>query len=183
MKKTATPRPRSAAALLNRLDFELAVDRVSYLQTEIRQLQAERDRAVQQAQALHQHLLGELEAELEAKLSLAANYARDHRAELLPGPAKTAETPLSRWGFRTGMPQLRLAARLTWEKVVADLQAHGLAAWLRVKTEAAKDAMLASAQADADAAEKLARFGVRVVQQESFFVEPKLDEAHPETAR
>lgn len=180
MKKPAT-RIKSEG-LANRLDFESTVDRISYVQTELRQLEAERDAAVQAAQALHAELIAELEQEQKAKLALCEKFAREHRAELLPGPAKSAETTLSRYGFRTGMPQLRTLRQWTWEKVLAAIQRRfGEGDYTRTKVELDKAAVLRELVEKGHLGTNTTPdlIGVRVAQEESFYIEPKVDGAEP----
>jgi len=178
MKKLRT----NSTGLTNRLDFECTIDRISYIQVELRQLTAERDAAVQAAQQTHADLIAELSDELKAKAALCEKYADEHRTDLLPGKAKSAETPLSRYGFRTGMPQLKLLAKWTWEKVVEAIDSRGLDDdYIRIKREPAKDAMLAdlTAKGHLGQSTEAAQVGVRLVQDETFYIEPKVDGAEP----
>lgn len=175
IKSRATTRAKSTG-LTNRIDFECAVDRVSYIQVELRTLKAERDAAVQLAQQKHAEAIGELEDELKAKLALCEKFAAEHRADLLPGKAKSAETPVSQWGFRMGMPQLKTLSKWTWDKVLDAIRGAKLTNFIRTKEEVAKDAILALAQDNpAFAAEVMSKIGVRVVQDETFFVVAKVD--------
>jgi phage host-nuclease inhibitor protein Gam len=167
-----------STGLDNRLDLEITVDRISYVQTELRQLEAERDAAVQDAQAMHAEVIAELQAEIKAKAALCEKFAEAHRTDLLPADKKSTETPLSRWGFRTGMPQLKLMSKWTWEKVVEAIDRRGLdEEYIRVKREPAKDAMLADLSAKGHLGEDTqpSQVGVRFFQEETFFIEPKVD--------
>lgn len=174
-----------STGLANRLSFEEAVDRVSFVQVELRQLYAERDAAVQQAQLTHAATIAELEDELNAKLALCEKFAAEHRDELLPGKGKSNETPLSRWGFRTGMPQLKLLSKWSWAKVLEQLVGVGARDCIRVKEEVDKEALLklgkdgtltVAAEDPAKAkTHSLAVLGVRIVQDETFFIEAKVD--------
>ncbi len=178
MTTTKTKRPK-ATGLTNRIDFEVTVDRCSFIDTELRRLYADRDALVQKAQNYSAAIIAELEKEQKTKLALCEKFASAHRAELLPDEkkSKSAETPLSVFGFRTGTPALKLVAKMTWEKVVAMLQADRRPLWLRTKVEPAKDIMLGCANANIKNVQVLAKYGVRVVQTESFFIEPKVDGA------
>ncbi|MDP2227158.1 MAG: host-nuclease inhibitor Gam family protein [Moraxellaceae bacterium] len=175
---TIAKKPR-AKELSNQIDFELAVDRASYVETELRLLSAERDAAVQRAQQTHAGALAALADELKAKLAQCERYATAHRAELMPKERKSAETPLSIYGFRTGMPTLKLVPRMTWEKVLENLERAKFASWVRTKKEVAKDAMLSALQCNPAVEKTLAGVGVRFAQKEHFYVEPKTDGATP----
>lgn len=170
-----TTRAKSTG-LATRFAFEETVDRVSFIQVELRQLKAERDARVQQAQLHHADLITELEDELKAKLALCEKFADEHRTDLLAGKAKSADTPVARWGFRTGMPQLKLLSKWTWEKVLVAIKAAGDASFIRTKEEVAKDVILSWAQENAtQAAQTLPQIGVKVAQAETFYIEAKVD--------
>lgn len=76
-------------------------------------------------------------------------------------------------GFRTGMPQVKTIKGLTWEKVKAMLVNHNLG-YTRTEVVVDKEALIADRQALGP--EGLAKRGVRVVQEEAFFIEPKREE-------
>lgn len=166
-----------APVILTREEFEIVVDRVAIHTTRLRELEAARDDAIQQVQTAFAADVTRHKQYIEADCTLCEKFAEEHRAELLPGKAKSAETPLSRYGFRTGMPQLKLRARMTWDQVVVILQEQKRAMWLRTKIEAAKDVILAACQARPETAEIAAGIGMRVVQDETFYIEPKVDGA------
>lgn len=164
-----------STGLANRLSFEGAVDRIAEIQVSLRQLTAERDARIQAAQQHHAEEIAALEDELKGKLALCEKFAAQHRDTLLTGKAKSLETPLARWGFRTGMPKLKLLSKWTWDKVLAKLQEVGEEKFVRLKPEVDREMILATYADNAVADTTLATYGVRVVQDESFFVEPKLD--------
>lgn len=163
-----------AESFANRISFEVAVDRCSFVEAELRRLYAERDQAVQEAQKTHADEISTLATELKAVAALCEKYAEDHRAELLPDEkkSKSVQTPHSVYGFRTGMPVLKLFAKNTWEKVTDQLRAMGRHKLVRVSYETDKQALL-TAQTTVD----LAALGVRVVQSETFYIEPKTEKA------
>jgi phage host-nuclease inhibitor protein Gam len=84
-------------------------------------------------------------------------------------------------GFRTGTPKLALLSRLwNWDRVHKSLIALGLAKdYLRTKEEIDKEAIIAAASKNTDkdgAALACAAFGTKVIQEESFYVEPSITE-------
>lgn len=174
MKK---PKRIKAPVLLTRDEFEIIIDRIATCTTALRKQEADRDDDIQRVQAAYAREIGRLTDYIAADAALCEKYAEAHRDELLPGKAKSAETPLARYGFRTGMPQLKLKSKVTWEKVVEVLQDEKRILWLRTKVEAAKDAILAACQARPETAEIADRIGIRVVQDETFYIEPKVDGA------
>lgn len=84
-------------------------------------------------------------------------------------------------GFRTGTPKLALLNRLwTWDRVHKMLITLGLAKdYIRTKEEVDKESIIAAAAKNPDHAGAriaCAAFGTKVVQEESFFVEPLITE-------
>ena len=163
-----------AESFRTRIDFEIAVDRISYAQIELRNTEVTRDEAVLQVQQAYGPAITELQDEIKTKVTLCEKYALEHRAELLPDEkrAKSAETVLARYGFRTGMPVLKLLSKGTWEKVTDKLRALGKMKFVRVSYETDKQALLT-----AQTTEDLSALGVKVVQGEAFYIEPKAEGA------
>lgn len=161
-----------ATGLSNRTEFEIHIERIAFAQTELRTVQAQRDHAIQEAQADTAARIAELEAEIETKTVLCEKFAEGHRAELLPDEkkSKSVETAFARYGFRTNTPSLKTLSKVTWEQVVTNLRALGLSKFLRLTYDPDKQKLL-GAQTTAP----LAAIGVRVVQGEDFFIEPKVD--------
>jgi phage host-nuclease inhibitor protein Gam len=167
-----------APALASRLEFERMVDEVARFTVLLREAEAERDASIQIARDLHAPKCAALASELKVHVLAAEKYATEHRAELLPGKSKTAETPLAMWGFRTGMPQLKLLSKWTWEKVLEKLDGSIWGGFIRVKREVDKAGILAAATKRGDSSfteygTPLSDFGLKVAQEETFFVEAK----------
>jgi phage host-nuclease inhibitor protein Gam len=185
------PNRAKSTGIDNRLEFEIAVDRISYLQVEINDLAAERDRAVQTAQTVNAELIAELEAEKKAKLALCEKFAEEHRTDLLPAKVKSAETPLSRWGFRTGnRTVVLLNKKCSWDAAVSLFKAFKLPRFIRTVEEVDKEAVLRHANDEGKLIEiavapattvnvlaDLATIGLKIKQTESFYIEPKVESA------
>ena len=96
-----------------------------------------------------------------------------------PKSRKSIEMLSGTLGFRTGTPKLALLSRaFNWDKVLSLITANPIFAFaVRVKKEVDKEAILDSygnSNSKADSAIDLQKVGLKVVQEESFFVEPKL---------
>lgn len=87
---------------------------------------------------------------------------------------KSMELSHGMLGFRTGTPKLKTLPKFTWDRVVDKLEEY-LPEFVRVKKEADK-ARLLDSRKDADVAKLFKAIGIEVVQEESFFVEPKTEE-------
>ena len=74
-------------------------------------------------------------------------------------------------GFRTGNPKLKNLKGYTWASVT-NLAKEFLPEYIRITEELAKDKLLADREVP-EVAELFPKIGVTVVQEESFYVEPK----------
>ena len=93
------------------------------------------------------------------------------------GKRKSLDFAAGTLGFRTGTPKLKLLPRWTWVHVLIEIQNRAFN-FIRNTPEVDKEAILtfyaSATDKPAVEAKVLAPIGVKVVQDESFFVEPKL---------
>nr|CAJ1762309.1 Mu Gam-like end protection [uncultured phage] len=78
------------------------------------------------------------------------------------------------FGFRTGTPKIKQLKGFTKESVLALVKAI-LPDYIRTAEEVAKDRLLADRDKE-EVAEKLSKCGMVVVQDETFYVEPKKED-------
>ena len=100
-------------------------------------------------------------------------YAMENREELF-SKRKSLETTHGTIGFRTGTPKLKTLKGFTWASVLTMLKEF-LPGYVRTVEEPAKDKLLADRE-DEEVAAMLPKVGVAVVQDETFYVEPKKEE-------
>ncbi|MBR6174434.1 MAG: host-nuclease inhibitor Gam family protein [Bacteroidales bacterium] len=100
-------------------------------------------------------------------------YAMENREELF-SKRKSLETTHGIIGFRTGTPTLKTRKGFTWASVLEMLKEF-LPNYVRTKEEPAKDKLLADRE-DEEVAALFPKVGIAVVQEETFFVEPKKEE-------
>lgn len=100
-------------------------------------------------------------------------YAMENRDELF-SKRKSLETTHGIIGFRTGTPTLKTRKGFTWASVLEMLKEF-LPDYVRTKEEPAKDKLLADRE-DEEVAALFPKVGIAVVQDETFFVEPKKEE-------
>lgn len=127
----------------------------------------EMDRAVTAIRERYESLINECNQSIEEKSELVKVWAEANPAEF--GKLKSLDFVHAVIGFRTGTPTLKTLRGWTWDRVLEKLKALCRTEYIRTKEEPNKQALLA----DRDVA-PLKDFGVQVVQDESFFIEPKL---------
>ena len=115
------------------------------------------------------------DADIKSKSEALRAWAEANPAEF--GKRKSLDFGSGTLGFRTGTPKLKLLPRWTWIRVLAEIQDRAFQ-FIRTTPEVDKEAIITFYTSSQDkavvAAKVLAPIGVKVVQDESFYVEPKL---------
>jgi phage host-nuclease inhibitor protein Gam len=130
--------------------------------------------------------LTRLDAEREEAFDTLQAYAVENQAELFT-KKKSLEMAHGTIGFRTGTPKLKTLKGFTWASAL-NLVREFLPSFIRTTEEIAKDKLLADRDSryyeGADDTvgvpmmEQMAKCGISVVQDETFYVEPKKEEAN-----
>ena len=118
--------------------------------------------------------LTRLSDEREKAFDTLQAYAVENQAELFT-KKKSLEMTHGTIGFRTGTPKLKTLKGFTWASVL-NLVKEFLPSFIRTTEEIAKDKLLADRDAEG-MGEKMAQCGIMVTQDETFYVEPKKEEA------
>lgn len=143
-----------------------------YAKADARQqkITAEMDVAMTKIREKWQDELAKLAETKDNAFDIMQAYALENRDELF-SKRKSLETTHGTMGFRTGTPKLKTLKGFTWGAVV-NLLKEFLPGYVRTSEEANKEKLLA----DRESEEVVALFpkvGITVVQDETFFVEPK----------
>lgn len=146
-----------------------------YAKADARQqkITAEMDVAMTKIREKWQDELQKLTETKDNAFDILQAYALENREELFT-KRKSLETTHGTIGFRTGTPKLKTLKGFTWNAVVNMLKEF-LPGYVRTSEEANKEKLLA----DRESEEVVALFpkvGITVVQDETFFVEPKKEE-------
>lgn len=118
--------------------------------------------------------LTRLGEEREKAFDTLQAYAVENQAELLT-KKKSLEMAHGTIGFRTGTPKLKTLKGFTWASAL-NLVREFLPSFIRTTEEIAKDKLLADRDTEG-MGEKMAQCGIMVTQDETFYVEPKKEEA------
>lgn len=100
-------------------------------------------------------------------------YALENQEELF-SKKKSVEMSHGVIGFRTGTPKLKTLRGFTWASALQLLKEF-LPGYVRQTEEIAKDKLLADRDAE-EVSGKMSKCGIQVVQEETFYVEPKKEE-------
>lgn len=121
----------------------------------------------------YQDELTQLKEANEQRMEKLKQYALENREEF--GDKKSLAFTYGVIGFRTGTPKLKLLKGFKWESVT-NLLLKKLPDYVRTVHEPAKDRLIADRK-EPEVAKNLEKVGLQIVQDETFFVEPKKEEA------
>lgn len=114
--------------------------------------------------------LAVLNAAKEKNFEILQAFAVENR-EVLFSKKKSVESAHGVFGFRTGTPKLKNLKGFTWA-AVTNLVKELMPGYIRISEELNKQKLLDDRELP-EMAEYFPKIGVQVVQDESFFVEPK----------
>ena len=152
--------------------MESLIGEIAALKNQQRLLTAAMDGQIQSVRGQYEAQLAAHNEALDQKIQLARLWSEANPHEF--GAARSIETVHGALGWRTGQPALKTLPGWTFDRVLEKLRAIQAAGYIRVKEEVHKQNLLSDREALGP--EKLRELGLRVVQEETFFVEPKLTE-------
>ena len=121
----------------------------------------------------HQERLAQLQTAQEEAFDTLQAFATENQGELFTRK-KSLEMTHGTIGFRTGTPKLKTLRGFTWASAL-QLVKEFLPGFIRMTEEIAKDKLLADRDSE-EVASNMARCGIAVTQDETFYVEPKKEE-------
>ena len=160
----------SAPPIQTREEMERLVGEIRELTIKRDLCTVERDQKRTELDAHYEAPLAYFAEQLDAKLLLAQDWAEHNPSEF--GKRKSIEFVHGVVGFRTGQHKLAKLKGWTWERI---LEAVGrvLPDYVRTKSEVDRERIIADRET---LAPMLKEIGVKVDQDEAFFVEPTREE-------
>jgi phage host-nuclease inhibitor protein Gam len=163
----------TAPAIKTRAEMEHLIGEIAKLTLQRNALTLEMDRQMSEIRSRFEADLGPVQKTLEEKTAVAQDWAESNPSEF--GKLKSIEFVHGQVGFRTGKPTVKTLSGWTWDRVLEALR--GLA-WAKslIRTEETVNKQGILDQRESLTSEELRQIGVRIVQDESFYIEPKLQE-------
>lgn len=174
---------REKKVLIQGVSREMADDafgRYAKAKAEYDKIQAEIERRCAEIRDKYARALGDLELEKQEAFAQLQAYAQEN-GDLFE-KRRSLEMAHGVIGFRTGMPQVKTVRPFTWGAAL-ELVKRYMPEYVRSKEEIAKDKLLADKESgltfrfsdseELPMSEAMLRCGMAVVQEETFFVEPK----------
>jgi phage host-nuclease inhibitor protein Gam len=151
--------------------METLVGEITRLKAREQQLTGEMNEEITEHRRHYEAQLGDLAVDLEEKTSIAKDWADRNAVEF--GARKSLSMTHGDVGWRIGNPTLKPLSGWTWDRVLEKLRAGGfMMKYLRVKQEVNKELILSDRN---ELGESMKSIGVRVVQAETFFIEPRIE--------
>lgn len=170
----ASKRIRNVGPVLrSRADVENTLGTIRDMTIEKNRISLDRESRIKAIEDEYKGRLGDIDEQLQLRTESVKAWADANPSEF--AGARSIELTHAVVGYRTGQPQLKTLSGWTWDRVLEKLR--DLAIWrpyIRTKEEVNKAQILADRDT-LDIAE-LKAVGMRVVQDEAFFVDPKLEE-------
>lgn len=151
--------------------FHQAINTIATKRLKLQEIECRRDADIQKIQQTNQTTIDTLKKEINTLAIQCERYATLCRHEILPPERKSSETQLAHYGFRLGQPILKL--KHTIAKTVAIFKELNLKQYIKTKETIDKDAIKAAHLSP----ETLSTFGARIDQNETFYIEPKIESA------
>lgn len=163
----------TAPVLRTRAEMESMMGEIRSLTIERNERQLEREARLKQVDDAHAEVLAGLEKALQEKTELVRTWAEGNESEF--DGRKSLETAHGVIGWRTGQPTLKTLAGWTWDRVLERIKSlKALGHYVRAKEEVNKQAILSDREGMGPDA--LRAIGLKVIQEEPFYVEPRLEE-------
>ncbi len=159
----------AAAVLLTREDVEACVEKIARATIARDGLMAQMDHDLTDVRARFEPQITAYGQAIDGLMRDVQTWAEDYPEQF--GKTKSIDLMHGTIGFRVGMPKLKLLSGWTWARVLDVLKAELMQIFVRTKEEVDKEGIIA--QRNELSPETFKKMGVKVVQDEVFFVEPK----------
>ena len=155
---------------VSREQYEQAFAEFAMADAKAQSLTAKMDQEMTKIREKYADQLAELNETKDRTFEVMQTYATENKDTLF-SKKKSLESAHGIIGFRTGNPKLKNMKGFTWASVT-NLVKEFLPDYIRTTEELAKDKLLADREVP-EVAELFPKIGIQVVQDESFYVEPK----------
>ena len=155
---------------ISREEFEKSMAEYAAAEAKLQSVCAKMEAEVLKVRAKYAQQLEDLAAFKEVHFNVVEQYAVEHRAELF-ADKKKVEGVHGTIGFRTGSPKLALMGGFTWPMVTERCREF-LPDYIKTSYDLAKSKLLAD-RGKEEVSSQFEKLGVKVVQEESFYLDPK----------
>ena len=176
MAKKIDRKRRVSGVLKSREDVDISLGEYARLVIERDSVAAEMDERIRMIRAEYEHRLTDLSEDAELEFDMIADWAARNPDTF--AQRKSVEFTHGVVGFRTGTPKLKPKKGVKWSGVLILLTTLKRFEYIRTKSSADRERIIADREKLGK--QGLDEMGVRVVQDESVFVEPKRESVKEE---
>ena len=177
-KKNSRIKTAATVSIITRDECETLVGQITELTIKKQQLVSEMDEQISTIRSRYETTLGNLDARIEEMTNRCRDWACANTAEF--GSKKSIAFTQGVLGFRTGTPKLKTLVGFTFARVLDSLRSVKWgAAYIRIKEEVDKEKLIADYGSMTLESSELREIGVKVDQDETFFVDPAITETEP----
>ena len=169
----ATRKKKTIITGVTREDADVAFGMYAKADAEISKINALIELACAKIRDKYADRLTVLSAERDTAFDTLQAFASENKDELFT-KKKSLDMTHGTIGFRTGTPKLKTLKGFTWE-AAKNLVKEFLPSFIRLSEEVAKDKLLADRDEEG-MVEQMAKCGIQVVQDETFYVDPKKED-------
>jgi len=176
----ATNRIRvTSTAIKTRAEADSVLGDIRNLTIQRNQILLKKEKEVAAIEERYKDDLDTIGKDLEVKSELLSGWATNNPSEF--GTLKSLELTHGKIGWRTGMPKLIKTAKEKWDDMVDRVRQNLGDRFIRISSEVDKAAIIRAHGEEPFDPAQLRLAGLKVAQEESFFVEPKIEEADNRT--
>jgi phage host-nuclease inhibitor protein Gam len=162
--------------ITTREQMETLVGEIAQLQIKRQRYTAEMNDRVARVRADYEEGNAQIDSQLKGKMALAQEWADANPAEF--GKTRSIAMTHGDVGWRLGNPALKTIRNWTWDRVLEALTASSMFnGYIRIKREVNKQALLDNREMYS--ADQLKAIGVQVVQEDAFYIEPRIETVEP----
>lgn len=158
---------------ITRDQMEEAFGVFAFADAKLQSINAAMDAEITKIRERNADELARYQQQKDSAFEVLQTFATENRDEFF-SKKKSMETAHGILGFRTGTPKLKTRKGFTWAAVL-ELLKEFRPSYIRVVNDIAKDKLLADRDNE-DMPELMQKIGIKVEQDETFFVEPKKEE-------
>jgi phage host-nuclease inhibitor protein Gam len=160
-----------------RAEIESLINKIAALKLHETELAAAMDSEIRDVRDYYEPQLHDVSVKLAERTEAARAWAARHPSEF--AGKRSIQFANGVAGFRTGKPRLKLLARWTADRMLQALRDLSWGAgYIRVKEEINKEQIIADIGTGFLKPDDLRQAGARIVQDDTFYVEPALTRTH-----
>jgi len=183
MKKTRIKQPVTPD--LTGIEVDMLLADIQLITINEQKILARKNQEIAAIEQRYAPALAAIDSDRKEKSDLLHRWSATHRHHF--GNKKSIESVFGKFGFRTGQPQVQpLSKKWPWKSILRTLVAARFTGWIRIKREVDKERILAVHARSSDAKKfklvcALEKAGMKIVQEETFFIEPALEQPEART--